>query len=305
MLALLRRLFYAPPVNAALRTVLRPLGLPPRWQFGVASSFRLTLPGAAPLVVASNETDHVAKRLFWGGTAGYEPHLWPLLTRLHLSGRAVVDVGAHVGYVAMVVARFHPQARIVCVEPNPAALHYLRRNLARNGIAASVVAAAVADAPGEAEFQIARNPKFAYRRHHLSGSNSLSALDARHAAVPTPVRLTTLDHLARDLALPPLGLVKIDAEGAEARVLLGGEARIAADRPVVIVEVDPGATEAPLLAFAERHGYAILNARPDVPGGLVPVEAFAPHNRPDHGGHHDFALVPRERVEALLAQVRG
>ena len=301
MSALLRRLFYARPVNTALRTLLRRAPVPTAWQFGVAAPVRVDLPGAAPVTVASNETDHVAKRLFWGGAAGYEPHLWPLLTRLDLAGRAFVDVGAHVGYVSLVVGRFHPRTRIVCAEPNPAALHFLRRNLADNDIAATVVEAALADAPGTATFQIARAPKFDYLDHHLSGSNSLSALDERHAARPLDVRLTTLDDLAGDLTLPPLGLVKIDAEGAEARVLAGGAARIAADRPVVIVEVDPGETEALLLDFAARHDYAILSARADVPGGLVAVEAFTPHN----ATHHDFALVPREAVADVLARVRG
>ncbi len=275
--------------------------MPTAWQFGVAAPVRVDLPGAEAITVASNETDHVAKRLFWGGTAGYEPHLWPLLTRIDLAGRAFVDVGAHVGYVSLIVGRFHPRARIVCAEPNPAALHFLRRNLDGNDVAATVVEAALAEAPGTATFQIARLPKFDYLDHHLSGSNSLSALDERHAARPLDVRLTTLDSVADELALPPLGLVKIDAEGAEARVLAGGAGRLARDRPVVIVEVDPGETEALLLEFAARMNYAILNARADVPGGLAEVEAFAPHN----AAHHDFALVPREAVADVLARVRG
>ena len=55
----------------------------------------------------------------------------------------VFDLGANVGMSAVYFSAMNPEAAVVCVEPMPANLTFLRENLETNGVRASVIAAAV------------------------------------------------------------------------------------------------------------------------------------------------------------------
>ncbi len=62
----------------------------------------------------------------------------------------VIDVGANVGYYALMAAtRVGPSGRVIAYEPGPAPAARLRENVALNGLSnVTVVEAAVADRPG-------------------------------------------------------------------------------------------------------------------------------------------------------------
>jgi FkbM family methyltransferase len=49
-------------------------------------------------------------------------------------GDVIVDVGAHVGMVAIWLALRNPQVTVIAVEPEPFNLSHLRANIAANGV---------------------------------------------------------------------------------------------------------------------------------------------------------------------------
>ncbi len=64
----------------------------------------------------------------------------------------IYDIGANIGLATLCFSIQYPNANITCVEPSPKNLALLRENVARNGVRAEVVPAAVADRRGTIDF---------------------------------------------------------------------------------------------------------------------------------------------------------
>jgi FkbM family methyltransferase len=110
----------------------------------------------------------------------------------------IVDLGSNVGVSALYFKTLHPSARVLAVEPNPALLGRLRRNLGElDGVV--VASVAVTEREGEARLQVP------------SGSWSGRLGEGRGYPVPT----VTLNRLLAEHGLPTVDLLKFDIEGAE------------------------------------------------------------------------------------------
>ncbi len=287
---------YYPAVNVAARTALRPFArwIPPRYRFLVTGTIAVDLPGGRRVRLACNPTSHLARLLFWEGMEGYEPDLVRAFIPLARRCETFLDVGAALGYYALVAAACNPSARIVAFEPMPGAFRYLARNVALNG-AANVrpERLALSDRAGTARFFVTTNPKFAWVEDHLAGTSGLDRQQAARlgALREVEVRTETLDgYVAAHLAGARVDLVKLDTEATEHLVLAGAEGVLAEHRPVVLCEVLPGQIEAALEAVFARHGYLYARA---VPGGLA-LTARLTH---DGATTNDHVMIPRERLD--------
>jgi hypothetical protein len=104
-----------------------------------------------------------------------------------------------------------------------------------------------------------------------------------------PVAVTTVDDLVEALGLGRLEFVKVDIEGAEARLLAGARGTLAAFRPVLMLELEDrhlarfGADVASVVTGLESDGYVALTW--DATRGWV-------HRRPDDG-RRNVLFVPR------------
>jgi hypothetical protein len=65
----------------------------------------------------------------------------------------------------------------------------------------------------------------------------------------------SIDSYAAQPGTTPPDILKIDVEGAEMDVLLGGLSTIASHHPSIILEVHSVALEAECLGFLREHGY--------------------------------------------------
>ncbi len=154
-----------------------------------------------------------------GGLFGHEPGTTAVVRRWLEPGDRVVDVGAHIGLMAIPMAEaVGPDGFVFAFEPNARSAEAARRTLVANGFAerCSITVAAVSDKVGKATF---------YR-----GYNSMmgSLYQLEELADSFVINTTTLD-----AALPaeaPVALVKIDVEGAETDVL-AGMGRIVGENP--------------------------------------------------------------------------
>lgn len=118
-------------------------------------------------------------------------------------GDVFVDVGANVGFYSVLAAECG--AEVISVEPGTDVADELRRNLALNGLTATIVPCALLDQTGEARLSQNANPAL---RHVVTD---------QQAGVVVPV--STLDEVIGDRHVAG---VKIDVEGAEELVLQGG-----------------------------------------------------------------------------------
>lgn len=144
-----------------------------------------------------------------------EPRTIALQKRLLRPGDVSIDVGAHVGFHALVAARcVGPTGQVIAVEPQPYNADRVLTNSALNGLENIVVVVAAAGAaPGSIELN---NQK-------PSDKARLTALGAGVSDLPArfEVPLITLDQLAQRRGLTGVRLLKIDVEGYEAEVLAG------------------------------------------------------------------------------------
>lgn len=127
-----------------------------------------------------------------------------------------LDVGANIGNHTLYFSkRFH---RVVAFEPNPEVFRVLQINV-ENRTNVEAVNIGLSDRAGVAKLSVP-----ALNR----GAGQLS--DAGNVAI----QLSTLDQLEQTDAR--IGLLKIDVEGHENNVLLGGESTIRQQKPIVVFE---------------------------------------------------------------------
>lgn len=142
------------------------------------------------------------------------------LENLALAGYApedVIDVGANDATWSQLVRTIWPRARFTLFEPNAAYLEPCRRFLREGDL---LEECALSNFEGTARFR-------------LDGSNSALDADKGDAAV----RVSMLDRVCAGRRLGPNGLLKVDVQGDDLRVVEGGRETIRRGIAVVILEV--------------------------------------------------------------------
>jgi FkbM family methyltransferase len=183
----------------------------------------------------------------------YEPDVLAALRRGLGRGDTFGDVGASFGYFSTQLGRHvGPEGTVIAFEPGPQNQSLLLLNLFANGIVgAEVHQVALSDRVG----------LFAYSRSGANGVVSPFGGDPRELTNHDLVRASTLDH---ELAGREVGAIKIDVEGAEGLVVLGGTATLRSRPPTLVFEFSPPALESvsrmrgeDLLGLLADLGYAI------------------------------------------------
>jgi FkbM family methyltransferase len=154
------------------------------------------------------------------------------------TGRAFVDVGAHLGYYALYL---RPRAgEVHAFEPDIRTLSHLRANLdGRPGV--TVHAVAVSDRAGRASFT-------------LDDHAELSRLGGEAGARTHEVEVVTLDGVFEPRGTD-VGGIKIDVEGADVQVLAGASRLVGRCQPLILTEAT---VNADLIGWCRRHGYAVF-----------------------------------------------
>jgi FkbM family methyltransferase len=198
------------------------------------------------------------------------------------AGSTVIDVGANIGFFSLRFAKWvGPSGRVIAIEPEERNLKTLRRRVARAGLASAVecVSAAAADRAGVARLRL----------------NPAHPGDHRIAAEGEPIRTVTIDDLTAGDPRP-ISLVKIDVQGAEMMVLSGARRMVAANRPVLFIEVDNdalgqfGSSAEELLRTVLDLGYSAHTLTRRGPGPSQSPEALLAKSR--GGAYCDVLFLP-------------
>jgi len=239
---LARALFLWEPANRILTGVLRAV-LPARVRGHHAlgryaprvGEVSAALPDGSVMRLYSRGDDSISGPIFWQGWSAHEPETTPLFYELARSARVTLDIGAHVGYFALLASHANPRGRVYAFEPLARVRERLERNLALNDASNVVCVPLAAGSPGGmAEFF-----------HVREGFPSSSSLSSRfmHSIVPSDeltsstVEVVQVDDFVLTHAITGIDLVKIDTETTEASVLRGMQDTLRRDRPDVVCEI--------------------------------------------------------------------
>lgn len=166
------------------------------------------------------------------------------LLRQHLKpGGVMYDIGAHVGYVALLASRIAgAQGRVYAFEPLPLNRRFIEAHIRANQVKnVELLPFAVCDRVGERMFDAGGGTG----RGHLGESGLLR--------VPT----VNLDALIAEGGLPPPDLVKMDVEGAEAAALSGALGLLREHRPTILLSTHGEAVKRECERLLESCGYEL------------------------------------------------
>jgi FkbM family methyltransferase len=162
------------------------------------------------------------EKYYWSGL--YEPRAQEVIAEHLAPGSVMWDVGAHIGFLSAIAARaVGPTGHVVAFEPLPENASRLRQTVEANALAnITIREVAVSSSVGISAF-------------YVHSSSLVGGLTQADGAQPIEVPTTTLD--AELGVSPPPALVKVDVEGHEAEVIVGGHRVFNEVRPFLIIEL--------------------------------------------------------------------
>ena len=168
----------------------------------------------------------------------YEPRELDAVLRLVAPGATVLDVGANIGWYAIVLARSIADLQIHCFEPMERSCATLEHNLALNAVqGVRVHRLGFADVDGPREF---------FYTTACSGGTSLADLDQPGSVTKVTAQVSRLDSFCDEQGLDPQ-FIKCDVEGAELLVVQGALGTLRRSHPVLLLEL--------LRKWSARFGY--------------------------------------------------
>jgi FkbM family methyltransferase len=204
-------------------------------------------------------------------TGIYEPDVARFAQTTIRPGDLVVDIGAHIGINTLIFGHLvGPDGIVHSFEPDPGTLDILGAAVQLNSFTDRIVLheAAVGDANGHTHL---------FSGEHGGLTNSTVPGWTRSAAVRS-VRVVSLDSVLLPLVRQPIGLLKIDVEGAENSVLDGAHELLTRYPPRgIIVEVTSRVDAAGVLSRLAQHGFSGWDesALPKYTGAAVGEADFA------------------------------
>jgi FkbM family methyltransferase len=150
------------------------------------------------------------------------------LLKLDIGKKPVIfDIGAHIGIFSLKYAYKYPNGIVYSIEPERNNFEMLRRNIKLNRLNnVRPLKLALFDKSGYTKLFV---DNVESGKHTLIGSGKMWER----------IKVDMLDNLVRKLNVNSVDLIKIDTEGAEYQILLGGIKTLKKFRPSLIIETHP------------------------------------------------------------------
>ncbi len=276
------------PVRAALRRGSKAGLVPgPIWRrLPVETDFAIHFPEGLSFRYLSTAYDGIGRQLFWKGERWWEYETTALFARLARRAALSLDIGANTGFYTLLAAAANPDGRVIAFEPVPRLRERLHQNVALNGWdhRCAVRAEAVSAEPGRTQLHVPDQAVPTSASLDPAGYRGLKG------------QLIDVDITTVDRAVPEdqrVDLIKIDVEGFEHTVLAGAERVLVRDRPIIVLEVNPGGPAREIQALLTPRGYRFHHLLED---GPRPVAEIVPDERVHC---RNFLCVPEERADWL------
>lgn len=224
----------------------------------------------------------VTPHLYWHGD--YEAEESALVSNFVTPGSVCIDVGANFGYYTITLAIESAARLVIAVEPDELNLSILRRNIELNGLEnVEVLPIALGATTGHAVLHRTRGN---FGGHYLNRTRSPKG---------TQISVQPLDDVVADPY--EVSFVKIDVEGSEPDVLAGMQNVLIQGRPVIQIEINPGALSRlgheprDVLLALSAHGYTMHVAKGGAPTAITDRHLLALAKQT---GHINVIAMPKQ-----------
>lgn len=170
-----------------------------------------------------NDSGSISPNIAIAGT--YEPHITRLFRKLVRPGMVVIDVGANIGWYTLMAANLTAgSGLVISLEPDPTTFSLLVKSVHENSFSnVKPIEKCASDSIGHATLFLSEDEN--------KGANSIvRQIGKNRKNVPA----ITIDKLLDDLQISGVGLIKIDAEGAEPLVLEGLSEHLPRTRSIIL-----------------------------------------------------------------------
>lgn len=192
--------------------------------------------------------------------------MYGLRERRFAAGDVVIDVGAHIGAVSIVVAKLNPAARVIAYEPASSNYARLQENLAANHVTnVEAIQAAVAGERGTLELM--------WSERATAGASAMlpdaaKASLERDGWIRESVPCVTLDDIFARHQLSRCAFLKLDCEGAEWGIAQRAESLARVDALALELHL-PTSRQAEGVAALQQEFGTLLARRPHVPATIL------------------------------------
>lgn len=185
-----------------------------------------------------------------------ERHHTKLRSFLGTEDKVIVDLGASEGYYTLKMKENSPRAKVIAVEPNAEAFRILRRNIRENNLKNVVLSRTViSERIGKVDFEIAEG---------MTQIGAIRIFGDREWLEKRGIRIrkfaaksTTLERLLKSHGIRKVGLLKIDTEGSEVKILRSSRG-ILKDIGKIVVEYHGEKVRKQVKDFLKENGFRLL-----------------------------------------------
>ena len=199
--------------------------------------------------------------LFYTVEFPYRPHFFGMVSEIFFRRlyrlpdkkiKTIIDGGANIGLATLYFKWRHPEARVLCFEPNPEACAFLEKNISGNHLSGvKIFPYALGKTNGQAQL---------FTSSRIKGSSSASTIPPRDMERDFTVPMRRLSEFVDST----VDLLKLDVEGAEGDILADLEAsgKLPFVRNIILeyhqYEPAQGILMGNLFSLLDRNGFQYL-----------------------------------------------
>ena len=158
-----------------------------------------------------------------------------LYASMDLTGKTILEAGAHIGYYTMFFAEKIGNGVIYAFEPNLNSFYFLNKNIKANGLTnVSLYNLGLSNKKTESLYMADKynSAKGTFKKERHDEILSYSVIN-----ISQKIQLTTIDDFVTEKKLSTVDFVKIDTEGFEPEIIEGMTGTMKAFRPLIYFEI--------------------------------------------------------------------
>jgi len=161
-----------------------------------------------------------------------EPTATKILKKELREGMYVLDIGANIGYYALMEAKnVKTHGHVWAIEPSPDNTWFLKKNIAINGLDnITVHKVAIGDEIGTIYLEVCEE---------APNLNRVSLHKTKGSTKKIPAEIVTLDEFVRRNDIEKVDFMRFDVEGFECRIVKGGKKTLDKYSPKIFLEIHP------------------------------------------------------------------